>query len=381
MNHRPGIGFVCSSRAWGGLEMNTLRLAGWLAERGWPVVIYGRTSSPLLEQAAQRGLTCGRVDPATRYGGPLTAWSLARQVQTDGVRIIAVNTNRDLFYTGAAGLLRGRQCHLLLIQHMQLGRDKKDRLHTWAYNHLDAWVSPLDILAADVARRTRINRAKVRVVPFGIELDRFTGRLPDRRSARKRLSLPEEDLLLGVIGRLDPKKGQDVLVRAMAHLDSGGRAVSLILAGDETAGETTGYKSHLRKLAASAGLDDRLVLLPHRERIEDVYAALDIFVLTSHAETYGMVTIEAMASGLPIVATDSGGTPGIVQHEINGLLVPPEDPRSLGEALTRLIGEPDLAAALADRARRDAVTRYSHETQCRLYEDLFGELLASPAEH
>jgi glycosyltransferase involved in cell wall biosynthesis len=101
---------------------------------------------------------------------------------------------------------------------------------------------------------------------------------------------------------------------------------------------------------------------------------MNIFVLTSHSETYGMVTIEAMASGLPVVVTNTGGSPGLVSNNMNGLLVPPQEPNALADALCLLLDKPDRAKALAVKAREHAIATYSYQSQCDQLEKLFADL-------
>ncbi len=86
--------------------------------------------------------------------------------------------------------------------------------------------------------------------------------------------------------------------------------------------------------------------LGHRDDIPDLLACLDIFVLPSHSEGISRSLLEAMAGGLPVIATEVGGTPEVVQHEVNGLLVPVKDPQALAQALIRLLADPALAKKL-----------------------------------
>jgi glycosyltransferase involved in cell wall biosynthesis len=151
--------------------------------------------------------------------------------------------------------------------------------------------------------------------------------------------------------------------------------VHLLLVGDVTRGESDGYATEVRRLAVER-MGVRAVFHPPIADIENAYAALDVFVLPSHSETYGMVTIEAMASGLPVIATNSGGTVDIVDDGRTGLLFSPEDVDELRAALGRLIDAPDLAVSLGKSARGEAVTRFSHIRQCESLEALFDRLLS-----
>ena len=107
-----------------------------------------------------------------------------------------------------------------------------------------------------------------------------------------------------------------------------------------------------------------------QDKSESIYPALDIFVLASYSETYGLVTIEAMASGLPIVATNAGGTAEIIANQETGLLFKPKNSDELADKLLKLIDNRGLAEEIAQKAQLDAVKRFSHKTQAERWAEL-----------
>jgi glycosyltransferase involved in cell wall biosynthesis len=142
------------------------------------------------------------------------------------------------------------------------------------------------------------------------------------------------------------------------------------LLGDETLGEKQEYARELQELTTKLGLEERIHFRGFYENVAHGYAAMDCFVLSSLSETYGMVTIEAMAAGVPVIGTDSAGTPDILTSGRTGLLVPPRDPQALANALTKLMSNPELRAQLAAAAQKDAFERFSHHLQCSRIEEL-----------
>jgi glycosyltransferase involved in cell wall biosynthesis len=201
------------------------------------------------------------------------------------------------------------------------------------------------------------------------------GKKPEKSLARKLLGVPKDAVIAGVIGRLDPRKGQHILIEACRKVHQRGHKLHLLVVGDASLNEYTGYADHVKQLAGKLGLDAYVHFKPHMKEIEYAYAAMDVFALTSQSETYGMVTPEAMASGLPVVASAEGGTLDIVKNDVNGLLVKPYDPDELCEALVRILDDDNLAARLAWQAQSDAKNKYSHTHQCDLLEKLFEEMM------
>jgi len=206
----------------------------------------------------------------------------------------------------------------------------------------------------------------VHVIPNGIDIEAF--RTGDRRDARKKLELPEEATYLLFVGGLVPIKGIDLLKEALSPLLRERPDLRLIVAGDgplrsdleSWAGRTAPGRIHL------------LGGIPH-ERMPTVYRAADVFILPSRNEGLPNALLEAMASGLPCVASPVGDVPRVIRHGRNGLLVRTRDASGLREQVQRVLDAPQEAASLATRAL-ESVQAYSEEISfdrvIRLYETL-----------
>lgn len=197
----------------------------------------------------------------------------------------------------------------------------------------------------DTAAQLEGFRHKCDVVPYGIELDDFQA--TDARTSRA-AAWREGDArpLLLFVGRLVPYKGVDVLIRAMATLSA-----RLVIVGDGP------ERQVLEALARECGVADRVRFagaVPDQDVVA-LYHACDVFVLPSvtRAEAFGMVQLEAMACGKPVVSTDlPSGVPWVNQHGVSGLVVPPGDADALARTLAELLGDDALRTALGQGARR-----------------------------
>ena len=207
-----------------------------------------------------------------------------------------------------------------------------------------------------------------RVIPNGIDLARFA-RPADpgaaRAAARAEFGLPEDALVIGAVGRLSPQKAPLVLLEAFARLDDP-RAI-LVYAGEGP------LERELRQAAKPLG--DRVRLLGFQPEVERVFDALDISCLVSRWEGFGLALAEALARGVPAVATRVDSLPDVMGSA--GVLVPPQDPASLAEALRRLLADPSERAALRERGPLQAA-RFGLEPMraayAALYEELAGDL-------
>ncbi len=365
---------LCPSPSWGGLEMNVERISRWLLRRGHRIVFIGDPDSILFARmSALSSVVSVPFRSSSKGSDLLLAPQLARIIRKHDIRNMVSHLNRNFLLTALAIKLAGRNRKLVYVQHMHVGGTKRDLLHTSMYRQLDAWVTPLDIFVKPLLEKTHLKMGQISVIPFGIELDRFTKNRPIKSEARKRLSLPQDATIAGVVGRLDPKKCQHILIEACTTVHTDGSRLHLLIVGDESKNET-GYAERLRHLVAEFQLESYVHFRPHFDEVQYAYAAMDIFALTSQSETYGMVTIEAMASGLAVIGTNEGGTPGIISDGVNGLLVPPLDAAKLSAALRKLIDDEDFRSRLSRAAESEAMQKYAHTRQCELYEQLFARL-------
>lgn len=195
---------------------------------------------------------------------------------------------------------------------------------------------------------------RVVAIPNGIDLGAFPfAEGPARTEARSRVAarfgIPPGARLLAAVGNLRPVKDHATAVRALARLAGDGIDGVLLVAGDGP------ELPALERLASALGVAERL-LLPGRidDGLVDLLKAADVFVQPSRAESFGLAVAEAMAAGAPIVATRVGGVPELVVDGRTGLLVPVGDDRAMAEAITRILGDRDLARRLAADARAHA---------------------------
>jgi L-malate glycosyltransferase len=208
--------------------------------------------------------------------------------------------------------------------------------------------------AAARLRREGIARRRMVCIPNGIDVTAFplsTGGRPLRRIVS--------------VARLRPEKGLDTLVDAFASLSRVYADATLTIVGDGP------LRDSLESRIASLGLTGRVRLTGHRDDVAAVLRDHDLFALASRSEAFPNAVIEAMAAGLPVVATDVGGIPELVEHAVNGLLVPPGLPGPLARALTSLIARPSFSRALGRKARADVSARYSFERMVRQFETLY----------
>jgi glycosyltransferase involved in cell wall biosynthesis len=193
-----------------------------------------------------------------------------------------------------------------------------------------------------------------------------------RAAARARHSIASGEFAIGVVAALERRKAHDVLLHALAATLSKLPPLRVLFCGDGS------ERAALARLTRELGLESRVRFLGELGQVADVLAALDLFVLPSRHEGLGVAVLEAMAAGVPVVASAVGGLPEAVDDGRTGLLVPPEDPRALGVAIAELAADVERARRMGIAGRARVLAEFSMERMADAYEALYTETRAEP---
>ncbi len=365
------VAFVCFSHSLGGLELSTLRLAMSMSDKGVSTMVIVPPGSPLHQRAHESGVNLAALVPRWKYGDIPAAMKLARILGESRINVVILMRSQDIHLASLATRF-SPGVKLVFYQQMNSRHNKRDLLHTWIYSQLSLWISLTQGMKEDVLQFTRMPRERTKVVPLGTDLHEFDPKHFKKSEARAYFGLPRDKKIIGVLGRLDPQKGQEVLLRAVPQLLKAHADISFVIAGEETAGEP-GYKAHLQGLCRTMGIEKYVKFLPFTNDVPHLLAALDVFALTSFSETFGLVVVEAMAMGKPVIATNAGGLPEIITDGKTGLLIEPRNKDAIAHAIHRVLSDDSLRKSLGDSARLDAQRRFSLE---RCVDALLGTITA-----
>lgn len=265
---------------------------------------------------------------------------------------------------GILGRFAARLAGVPRIIHHAHGFAFKDSNHRWvrkiflALERMAAKACDGIISVSEEHRATAIAEgvaasSHVRTVLNGIDLRLFEH--PNRREARRQLGVDGDELLIGVANRLAPVKAIEYAIRAMPAVVKRFPNARLVIVGEGPS------EADLRREAANSGVADRIDFAGFRRNVPELLPAFDIVVQPSRWEGLSISLLEAMAAGRPLVACDVQGNRDVIEHGVNGLMVPPQDPDALASAIANLLSDPALAKRLGERAARDCRTRFSQQ--------------------
>jgi sugar transferase (PEP-CTERM/EpsH1 system associated) len=264
------------------------------------------------------------------------------------------------------GLIAARLAGVPFVVHGEHGTLETRRHNAFVqrtvWKRVDQVLSVSSRLAERMAREISYPLDRIKVIRNGVDTNRFRPR--NAGEARQELGLSPDALVIGAVGRLVPVKDYPTFLRALALLRDRGVAFQSIIAG------TGGLRDELSALAISLGLSN-VRFLGNRDDVERVLAAFDVFVLSSSSEGLSNTIQEAMAAGLPVVATRVGGADELVDEPHTGLLVPPGNPGALADAIGSLVDDPVRRGSMGAAARRRAESVFALDVMIREYERLY----------
>jgi glycosyltransferase involved in cell wall biosynthesis len=340
---------------------------------------------------AETGVRCLQVDMGVlrrRYFGwrgvGLYAWRLgwgaihvARLIRRE--RVALVHSNTGAVWAGALAARLTRTPHVWHIHEIVAQPVAVRRAIAWMATRLSDRVVAIsqavrDHLVADAPGHAD----RITVIPDAVDTDRFRPE-NDGAALRRAWGVGPDDLLVGQVGRISAWKGQEDFLAAAAQVAAQQAGVRFVVVGDVVPGEE-GRLQRLQMQTAAQGLSDRVIWAGFRTDTPQVMAALDVLVLPSRQpEPFGMVLLEAMATGKPVIATDHGGPREIVIPGETGLLVPPGDPAALARAIMELACHATIRRQMGAAARARAERSFGLLPYVSAFEALYGDLLAAPS--
>ena len=359
---------VDPERAWGGGQAQLVELVRHLAERGHQQTVACRPDGALRPVLREQGTAV--CDLRIRNDMDLAAaWRLRRLLRARPVDVVHFQTAR----AHALAPWLPHRARFVVTRHMDYRPHFGPRAR-FLYNRSVDGVIAVSAAIAEVLASAGVDRRRVRVIHVGIDCRRFDPPRAARAALRARWGARADDLVLFTTAVLEPRKGHDVLLRAVADLWRAGRPVQWIVCGDGS------QRTSLEAQARAAGVAERVVFTGFSSDVAELLTGADVFVLPSRLEGLGIAIIEAMAAGLPVVASRVGGIPEIVVDGETGLLVAPGDAAALAAAITRIAAGREWARGLGRNGRQRALERFSSTAMAAAVEAYYYELLG-PAAH
>ena len=374
------VALFTDSDAFAGTERHIIDLGHSLAGPDVHVSIACPQPSPLADRASATGLPVIPIAKRGKFLDTAAIRTLRRLLLSGQVDIIHAHNGRTALAASVAARLAGRgKCvvtqHFLAPSHV--GRTGPKGLfsrmaHGWVDSHTHAHIAISSAVRDSMIVRGESSSTEVTVVPNGISSPDVTALTTPAR-IREELGVLADAVFIACASRLEPEKDLITLLEAMPLLPAS-PPVKLVIAG---AGS---METELRNKIRDWQLGDCCSLLGFRQDVLSIINAADLFVLPSKAEPFGLVLLEAMSLGKPVIATAVGGPLEIVVSGVTGQLVPPNNPAALATAIQQLVDDPSRRAEMGGQGRDRFEKYFTADRMGRETLDVYKALLGLPAE-
>jgi glycosyltransferase involved in cell wall biosynthesis len=312
------------------------------------------------------------VEIVERQSVDFRVWSALRQLIRD--RAIDIVHAHD-YKTDLLALLLGRSLPVVpfATAHAWVGQTRRERSLYYPADKLVLSRFP-HVVAVSRDIKTELVRygthpGRVTVLPNGIDHRAFKRDISREGTVRARLGIVPGAFVIGAVGRLDPEKRFDVLLRAVAHLEIAETKVMVVVVGDG------GERETLRRLADELGIGSQCLWLGFRRDVADLHHAFDVFVQASIREGTPNAVLEAMALQTPIIATGAGGTAELISDGVHGILVQPDNVAALVAAIERVRRDRESCNERAAQARMRVEQELSFDERTRKLEQIYQTLM------
>jgi glycosyltransferase involved in cell wall biosynthesis len=376
MSHqRLAILQTCFSPSWGGLELQALELTVQLRRRGHSVTLACPPDTRLACEASAAGVPTFLL-PVRGYFHPWLARKLGGEMRRQSIQLTHCQHSRDVATVVPAMLLSGAHRPILLSKRVGSYISKKDLFHRMTYRYLDRILAISDVIHRNVLDTLPVSADRVLTLHDAIDTRRFAPEHSDRSRIRREFGYDESTTVVGFVGRFSPGKGHEELLQAAAILRGRFPSVRYLVVGEPSHGEER-YAERIHALVRELGIELLVRFAGFRTDIPDIMASFDLFAFPSHAESFGIVLIEAMAMERPVVSTNCDGVLDIMVDGETGLMVPPQNAHAFADALARLLEDPSLRTRMGSAARRRVATLFDQQRQLDRLEEIYRSVLNS----
>jgi glycosyltransferase involved in cell wall biosynthesis len=370
---RTRVLFVMMQMAMGGSERLVLNLARHLDRSRFEPSIAWLHGERALPEFEELGIPLHFVPKRSRVDvGAMRR--LAAIVRANGIDVVNAHHFMPFFYAWGGSRIAGR-ARLFYTEHSEADvlhvRGRWPRIAHYLVRWSDGAIGVSERVSRMLCRHFRLDPSSVETITNGVDLEAFRPDATVRADVRRTLGLAADDVVIGHVANFRRNKNHRFLLEAFAEAVRNRPRLKLLLLGQGFEGDPENSRPEAVRFIERAGLQSSVQLLGYRPDVENVLRALDVFCLVSYKEGLPLSVIEAMATSLPVVATDIDGLRDVVHPDVNGLLVTPDDVAGLAGTLARLADDPALRRQMGEAGGQVAREKYSLARCVRETEALF----------
>ena len=356
---------ICTSPDKGGLELYFTKLIDHYHRKQQPIYPVCKKNSQIQKDIKIDPFVVNKISIFNIF---FYVFRLSKYVEKNKIKIIHVSWAKDILLAVLIKKFCKIKVSLVYYRQMKITRIKNDFYHKFLYKNINLILVITDKLAQEAIRFLPVPRVKVKRLTYGISRPSTKPKLTKDKFL-KELGFNNNLFTIGVFSRIEEQKGQHLVVEAMYKIKP--TTTQLLIVGHSM---NNYYKNKIENLISDYDLQKNIKLINFVDNPMPMMSYCDLIILPTYEETFGLVVAESMMMGTPVIASNAGGIPEIIEDGINGLMFETKNSDSLAEKILMIINNEDLRIKLAQNAKVYAEQAYDYERHFNLLNDYMNKI-------
>jgi len=358
---------ICTSPDKGGLELYFVKLVNYYHNKKLPIISVCQADSLISKIIKSPIFFVKKLGILNIF---INAYTISKKIRDKNINIIHVSWTKDLLLAVLIKLFSKENISIIYYRQMKITRNKKDIYHKFIYKNISRVLVITKQLQSDCQRYLPIAPNKIIHLKYGIQIpNKVINAKEGRKEIYKRFNLNDQLFTIGVFSRIEEQKGQHLVVEALNSINN--KDIQLLIIGHCMDNK---YLDKLNNMIDEFKLQKQISITSFIESPMELMPLLDLVILPTYEETFGLVVAESMLMGTPVIGSNAGGVPEIIEDKINGLLFEPKNYKSLKEEIVRISNSLELRKKLSDNAKIFAKENYDYQTHFSNLDNILNDL-------
>jgi len=363
----------CTTETWGGLEQTAFRDAVRLRDAGVETAIFCLDKGAIYERAREQKIELHTVSSTDNYFSYNVFKEIKKLCSHKAFDVVHIHSFNTIFSMLVA--LKLVKIPVVATRHIYVEHVKKDFFHKWYLKRINKMLAISEFSRRNIIETYPVDEQKIETLYLGIDLNKYVRNEQKTKDFKKQFSIAEDKKIIGVVGRIDPAKGQLEFINAIPEIIKEYPATHFVIVGKTTAAKEIDYLTELKATIQNLGIGSYVTFTGFCSDVSFPMSALDIFVMPSYFEAFGLIAIEAMACKVPVVATNMGSIDEIIQDYDHGIKVLPKNSEQIADAVKILLSDSALCETITKSSYNLVVAKFNEQKYFNRLKQVYSDLL------
>ena len=350
---------ICSSPDQGGLELYFISLVNYFLDKG---NIYSAIldNSFISKKIKTRNISIKKNNFLNLFQN---VKKILAFVEENDIDIIHVSWTKDLLLSALIKKFSSKHLKIIYYRQMKLTRKKSNAYHKFIYHKIDHVLAITERLSSECNKYLPLKSNQIDILKYGIKI--FSNKSFSKDKIFEKYNLDKSKFTIGVFSRIEEQKGQHLVIEAMNLLFE--KNIQLVIVGHCMDDD---YKRNIEMKCDQYNLKDRVIFIPFIENPKEIMSTVDLIVLPTYEETFGLVVIEGMMANTPVIGSNAGGVPEIITNGVNGLLFHTRSSSNLAEKIYSVYNSSELKNKIVKNADVFVRKEYDYDEHFKKFKDI-----------